>query len=281
MSIAKAAPPMDTMGPGGERLPSAQREALGRYPWPLPTRIAGYVIVGSAWLALIAHEAEYHRASVMPTVVLMALILAGYHLVSGARPPLRPPRALVVVSAQAICAAMIPFMVDGQGAAYIPLYILAGEIQLLASPRAALAGTLGLGLVALVIQLLVDVEVSQPVTMLHVASDSAVQLVSFVFVIALTRSAVTEVLHRHKATILVKELSAAHAQLQAHAESVEALTVARERNRLAGEIHDTLGHYLTIINVQIETAQKLSTRGCGQKPGGAGDGKGVGQRLPG
>jgi len=33
--------------------------------------------------------------------------------------------------------------------------------------------------------------------------------------------------------------------------------VAEERNRLAREIHDSLGHYLTIITVQLEAAGKL------------------------
>ena len=33
------------------------------------------------------------------------------------------------------------------------------------------------------------------------------------------------------------------------------MAAARERNRLAREIHDNLGHYLTIINVQIEAAK--------------------------
>jgi signal transduction histidine kinase len=55
-------------------------------------------------------------------------------------------------------------------------------------------------------------------------------------------------------------LEVAHAQLQAYAASVEELTVTRERNRMAREIHDTLGHYLTILAVQLETATKLEER---------------------
>ena len=70
----------------------------------------------------------------------------------------------------------------------------------------------------------------------------------------------TELIQRHQATILLDELNATHAQLQTYVDQVEELTVARERNRLARDIHDTLGHYLTVLNVQIETAQKLSGR---------------------
>lgn len=54
-----------------------------------------------------------------------------------------------------------------------------------------------------------------------------------------------------------QELEQAHADLRARSSQAEELTVSRERNRMAREIHDTLGHYLTILAVQLETALKL------------------------
>lgn len=60
------------------------------------------------------------------------------------------------------------------------------------------------------------------------------------------------------------ELEQAHRQLQAYADEVEELAVVRERTRLAREIHDTLGHYLTIINIQLETISKLQERNRAQ-----------------
>ena len=51
-----------------------------------------------------------------------------------------------------------------------------------------------------------------------------------------------------------QELGEAHQQLRLYAGQVEELATAKERNRLAREIHDGLGHYLTIINVQLEKA---------------------------
>lgn len=56
------------------------------------------------------------------------------------------------------------------------------------------------------------------------------------------------------------ELGRAHAQLQDYANEVEELTIVRERTRLAREIHDTLGHYLSILNIQLETIGKLQER---------------------
>jgi signal transduction histidine kinase len=57
------------------------------------------------------------------------------------------------------------------------------------------------------------------------------------------------------------ELERAHEELRARASQAEELTISRERNRMAREIHDTLGHYLTILAVQLETALKLEEHG--------------------
>lgn len=60
------------------------------------------------------------------------------------------------------------------------------------------------------------------------------------------------------------ELEQAHTQLQAYVSEVEELTIVRERTRVAREIHDTLGHYLSILNIQLETISKLQQRDPGR-----------------
>ncbi len=57
------------------------------------------------------------------------------------------------------------------------------------------------------------------------------------------------------------KLAVAHTQLQEYSAQVEELSVIRERNRIAREIHDTLGHALTLLSVQLETATQLEARG--------------------
>jgi len=59
----------------------------------------------------------------------------------------------------------------------------------------------------------------------------------------------------------IRELAAAHARLQEYSAQVEELSVVRERNRIAREIHDTLGHSLTLLAVQLETATQHEMRG--------------------
>jgi signal transduction histidine kinase len=54
-----------------------------------------------------------------------------------------------------------------------------------------------------------------------------------------------------------RELRKANEQLRDHAQQAEALAAARERNRIARELHDSLGHCLTIVHVQLQAAAAL------------------------
>ncbi len=71
-----------------------------------------------------------------------------------------------------------------------------------------------------------------------------------VFVVVFTRVATSE---REARTSLAE----ANQLLRDHAAQVEELATTKERNRLAREIHDSLGHYLTVVNVQIGAAQAI------------------------
>jgi signal transduction histidine kinase len=62
---------------------------------------------------------------------------------------------------------------------------------------------------------------------------------------------------RRDSQALLAELQQAHDQLQEYALRVEELAVVEERNRLAREMHDTLGHRLTVASVQLEAAERL------------------------
>ena len=56
-------------------------------------------------------------------------------------------------------------------------------------------------------------------------------------------------------SLLVARLREANANLTHYSSTLEQLTVSRERNRLARELHDTLAHSLTAISVSLETAK--------------------------
>ncbi len=62
---------------------------------------------------------------------------------------------------------------------------------------------------------------------------------------------------RIRAERLLQDLQKAHQQLQEYALKIEELAITAERGRLAREMHDTLGHRLTVAAVQLEGAQRL------------------------
>lgn len=65
---------------------------------------------------------------------------------------------------------------------------------------------------------------------------------------------------RDESQRILAELTDAHSRLQRYAEQAEVLAVAEERNRLSREMHDTLGHRLTVSIVQLEGAGRLLER---------------------
>lgn len=56
---------------------------------------------------------------------------------------------------------------------------------------------------------------------------------------------------------LLGELTEAHAELRRYAARVRELTVAEERARMSREMHDSVGHYLTVMNLGLENARRF------------------------
>jgi signal transduction histidine kinase len=73
---------------------------------------------------------------------------------------------------------------------------------------------------------------------------------ALVFVVKLVHSFLGESKQRSK-------LSQANETLHQYALQIEALSAVQERNRIARDIHDSLGHVLTALNVQLQTAVRL------------------------
>jgi signal transduction histidine kinase len=82
-------------------------------------------------------------------------------------------------------------------------------------------------------------------------------LCAIVFVLIFTNVAIRDQQARREVERLALELEQANRRLREYADQAAELARTRERNRLAREIHDSLGHYLTVINVQIEAAKAL------------------------
>jgi signal transduction histidine kinase len=75
------------------------------------------------------------------------------------------------------------------------------------------------------------------------------------------------------------ELAVVNQKLREYAANAEALAVAQERNRLAREIHDGLGHYLTAINMQLRAAQAVSEQDPAQAKAALGNAQTLAQEA--
>ncbi|GHO96460.1 two-component sensor histidine kinase [Reticulibacter mediterranei] len=131
-----------------------------------------------------------------------------------------------------------------QGTAFLLLTpLVAFSVVLL--PRRGVAPMCGLLLLLLV---LVDWSVGQ--SWRFILLTSLPMLASFAFMIAFTE-ALHEEARAHAA------LDEAHQRLREYSAQIETLATLAERNRLAREIHDHVGHYLTTITIQLEAARTV------------------------
>ena len=78
-----------------------------------------------------------------------------------------------------------------------------------------------------------------------------------VFVIIFAKITESAEIAQKEAESLAVQLADANQRLGDFAIQAEELATTQERNRLAREIHDNLGHYLTVANIQIKAAHAL------------------------
>ena len=91
-------------------------------------------------------------------------------------------------------------------------------------------------------------------------SDVLMFGVGLVLAIAMANIAVGEQAGRLRLENTLRDLEESHVQLTAYSARVAELSAEAERNRLARDIHDSLGHHLTAIAVQLEKATAFRDR---------------------
>ncbi len=81
-----------------------------------------------------------------------------------------------------------------------------------------------------------------------------------VFMVGICAAVVEATGRREQAQDLLEDLEAANAELRDNVARVRELSVSEERARIAREIHDSVGHHLTVINLQLQNAQRFRER---------------------
>ena len=149
---------------------------------------------------------------------------------------------IVYLAFQIILGTLILYL--GRGNGWLLMLPLASHSVALFSPREAV-------LPCVLITLAIAWNTSQMLPTWIPFLQSALVFGSAVFfAAAFTNLTIREVHQRERIERLAAQLQAANTELQAYAARIEELSAAQERNRLAREIHDGLGHYLTAMSVQ-------------------------------
>lgn len=91
-------------------------------------------------------------------------------------------------------------------------------------------------------------------------SDLLMFLIGMVFAVSMAAVAAEAQASQARAEKLFDDLGRSHRQLLAYTEQAAELATVTERNRLARDIHDSLGHHLTAIAIQLQKADAFRER---------------------
>lgn len=86
---------------------------------------------------------------------------------------------------------------------------------------------------------------------------SAVWAPAFAFVVGICAVARRAVRRYEEGRTLLAKLESANDELRRSAERVRELAISEERTRVAREMHDSLGHHLTAVDLQLKAARRL------------------------
>jgi signal transduction histidine kinase len=212
---------------------------------------SAYVTTAAVYAVTLLTNSDLHQPSIwIPLTALFAAFTFTIYLDPPSDAPLWQRAGLLLLQAGLIFAILIV----GQGYGYLPiLYFIVVPMAYFSLPFWQANGITALSILSLLVAFSLTAS-----TNLGTALLSCLPYIGgMLFFAGLTAALVRQSEERQLAERLLAELEDAHRQLQEYATQVKALAVAEERNRLAREIHDSLGHYLTAITMQLEAAGKL------------------------
>ncbi|MCP4423910.1 MAG: sensor histidine kinase [Chloroflexi bacterium] len=93
-----------------------------------------------------------------------------------------------------------------------------------------------------------------------IMSNLLIFIVVMIFMQMMARVIFQDEANKREMERLLADFEATNRRLQAYAAQVAELATTEERNRLARDIHDSLGHYLTAVNIQLEKALAYRNR---------------------
>ena len=217
-----------------------------------------WILLGMSVLTEVVHDPHHHS----PQFPLLTILdIAGFGLI-GLRLPTGRLISKLLYTGLEFGLVLLPTLLDSRGGIrFFPLLCLIVVIRscLIFKPPGRLI-VAGLAFISFLLALFLRVEVYEAPQMMQEQIRFTVLLLklnfsllfglALVFVLLLINALLAERQSREKLTI-------ANEQLQEYALRLKDQVTLQERNRIARDIHDSLGHSLTALNIQLEGAIKL------------------------
>lgn len=231
-----------------------------------------HVVLGSLLLISFGHALSRHVFDLgRPRGVVALVLVAVTAVLALAAPSIRrASHRMLGVAIGATCAAVLQVLAP-DGSLALLLYIAAAGVGA-TTPRRWVWVAIG-GSIAVVAGLSI---LTRP---LASVSDLATVAFSIAVSIGLTNTLVHLRRTRDERERLYAELSTAHEELRRRALHAEELAELRERSRLARELHDTLGHALTTLTVQLEAIERAARARPASLPPLLEDARGLSRRA--
>jgi signal transduction histidine kinase len=218
--------------------------------WPdLPSRLVLRLsVITIIIIPLLIVESDTNASQ--PIAILLLQAFAGLELVEYLRYKEDvPPKSAAITLLLRICIAeTVIYFTD-----YSLVFMLYGLIMFNAYFTLGPRISNGLAICYVVISFLHQVDTFGPLQTEPLHSWIIQQLV-MIFLLFLARAFQREKEQQQYTEKLLKELQVSHRELQVYATQIAELAAAEERNRLARDIHDSVGHHLTAITIQLEKA---------------------------
>jgi signal transduction histidine kinase len=211
------------------------------------------VVLASYFAAFSALQVAYPLQIVLMIVLGIAYItmgIYGYHYCARRDSPIFN---ILYFAMQILLGSFIILLSKGSGYSALVLLPLAGHSVILLKDNWVYSTNIVLMIVYILLVRLINGNWNL------VWSSLPIFLAGLIFIVVFTQLAVDEEKARTEVERLAKELSDVNQQLREYALQAEDLAITKERNRLAREIHDGLGHYLTIIHMQLQAIRAVLT----------------------
>jgi len=198
------------------------------------------VLTCGAFVTLLAEATAVHSplTAISLAAVYSALAVLGYGRLVRADPSRRGPAVAGYVLGQLVLGYLVFGAAGaGVGATLLLLVLVSQSVLLLPLPAAVL--------------------VTAVVPLVHLGMGWGDGLRSGLGTLAAAAftAVVTELLQREQRARA--ELAGANARLRGYAAQAEELATTQERNRVARDIHDGLGHHLTVVQMQVQAARAV------------------------